>query len=407
MPMLSAQNVWEQRANYTGGNYTGTCAFSIGTTGYIITGNNTAVNNYVYAWSQSLNTWAEKDTFPGGRRTGASAVSMFGKGYLVGGEHPSNCFLHPTHGGVCGGVFYNDIWRYAPDSDKWTALAAFPGTGRDYGVAVADSLDSMIYYGTGNNGSVFFLRDWWGYRISTNTWIQLDSFPFPRNNAIGFFVNGGVYVGTGDNNDGKGNATADLWKYDVNSDTWTQVSSITGNAIRREAAAFVIGNVAYVGLGAANTSTTLNDLWMYDPVKDSWTAEPNYPAGTLCSASTFTIGNTGYVGTGMYNDIYDTSAFWEFTPADSVTGINTITVSNAVNLYPNPSNGVFTIESSVVSRQSIVEIYNVLGEKVFSQYSIPNTQYSIDLSGQPSGIYFYQIISGGKTAYAGKFVIEK
>jgi hypothetical protein len=79
-------------------------------------------------------------------------------------------------------------------------------------------------------------------------------------------------------------------------------------------------------------------------------------------------------------------------------------------LFPNPNNGRFTIESSVVSAKSIVEIYNMLGEKIYSQV-MPQTPkgalITIDLGSKSSGVYLYRIVSETGTQIAnGKFVIE-
>lgn len=90
-------------------------------------------------------------------------------------------------------------------------------------------------------------------------------------------------------------------------------------------------------------------------------------------------------------------------------GINNLTANNAsIKVYPNPSNGVFTLQSSVVSDQSSVEVYNVLGEKVYSQFSTLHSPLSINLSNQPNGIYLYRLISEtGQMIGEGKLVIEK
>jgi hypothetical protein len=91
------------------------------------------------------------------------------------------------------------------------------------------------------------------------------------------------------------------------------------------------------------------------------------------------------------------------------TDINSVKPSSpSVDLYPNPNNGVFTIQSSVVSRQWSVEIYNILGEKVFTEsVSGVEGKYIFDLSSQPSGIYLYRIIDENKELIKdGKFVIE-
>jgi PKD repeat protein len=91
---------------------------------------------------------------------------------------------------------------------------------------------------------------------------------------------------------------------------------------------------------------------------------------------------------------------------------NIVAKQSSFTLEPNPNNGIFTIQSSVVSPDSYrdqwsVEVYNVLGEKVFSQYSIPTTQYSFDLSALAEGIYLYRILNEkGEFISQGKFIIN-
>jgi len=89
------------------------------------------------------------------------------------------------------------------------------------------------------------------------------------------------------------------------------------------------------------------------------------------------------------------------------TSIKEINSSQSINIYPNPSNGVFTIQSSVNSGQSIVEVYNVLGEKIASSYLIPDTRNTINLTFNSAGVYFYRIITEkGSCIASGKLVKE-
>ena len=91
-----------------------------------------------------------------------------------------------------------------------------------------------------------------------------------------------------------------------------------------------------------------------------------------------------------------------------VTGINQLSQTNSIKVYPNPSNGLFTFESSGVSFNAKIEIYNVLGEKV-DNASLQRAQgdYQIDLRSQPPGIYLYRIVSEqGKLLSTGKLIIQ-
>ncbi len=129
--------------------------------------------------------------------------------------------------------------------------------------------------------------------------------------------------------------------------------------------------------------------------------------------------------TGAFNVIYYSytdSNGCSSTIADSIyvdlcTGTNALAGNNGgVNVFPNPNNGVFTIQSSEFSGQCSVEIYNVLGEKVYSDIvhsSRPNgssgrVSFIVDISSKPNGIYFYRVLKNdGNLLGEGKIVIEK
>jgi len=91
------------------------------------------------------------------------------------------------------------------------------------------------------------------------------------------------------------------------------------------------------------------------------------------------------------------------------TGIDGINDNSAqIVVYPNPNNGQFTIESSVGGASS-VEIYNILGEKVFTRnLSTTKGTNTINVSNQPNGVYLYRIISdNGNLLGEGRISIQK
>ncbi len=91
------------------------------------------------------------------------------------------------------------------------------------------------------------------------------------------------------------------------------------------------------------------------------------------------------------------------------TGIKNVAADKGgITIYPNPNNGTFTIESSAANSQLSVEIYNVLGEKIFSSLNTTNQTFKVDLSSQPSGLYFYRVLKqNGNMLGEGKIVVEK
>ncbi|HXB11926.1 MAG TPA: T9SS type A sorting domain-containing protein, partial [Bacteroidia bacterium] len=93
---------------------------------------------------------------------------------------------------------------------------------------------------------------------------------------------------------------------------------------------------------------------------------------------------------------------------NNATGIENISANGGeVNVYPNPTNGVLTIESSIVSGQSTVLVYNMLGEQVYiGKLNAKSTQ--IDLSANSVGIYLYRVITEtGSLIGEGKFIIQR
>jgi hypothetical protein len=99
------------------------------------------------------------------------------------------------------------------------------------------------------------------------------------------------------------------------------------------------------------------------------------------------------------------STYWYFHFA--ISGINQLSVvSNQLSVYPNPNNGKFTMQLLIVSSQWSVEVYNVLGENVYSQFNIKNPKFSIDLSSLPNGVYFLQLKSE-QGVFNSKVIIQK
>ena len=77
-----------------------------------------------------------------------------------------------------------------------------------------------------------------------------------------------------------------------------------------------------------------------------------------------------------------------------------------VNVFPNPSNGIFTVAKQNINGKVNMIVYNMLGEKIYENKLVQsNTQ--LNLSGQPAGVYLYRITSEtGSYITSGKLVIE-
>ncbi|MCB0519684.1 MAG: hypothetical protein KDD27_12130, partial [Saprospiraceae bacterium] len=94
-------------------------------------------------------------------------------------------------------------------------------------------------------------------------WSQINDFPAnfdARGDAASFVLGGEAYVGMGYN----GTYKKDLWKYNLAMDSWTQLNDFPANFnARYRAVSFVLGGEAYVGTGYSGTYK--KDLWKYNP----------------------------------------------------------------------------------------------------------------------------------------------
>ncbi len=97
------------------------------------------------------------------------------------------------------------------------------------------------------------------------------------------------------------------------------------------------------------------------------------------------------------------------------TGIDEITLQGAqyegVNIYPNPSNGKFTIDMLETPCMASLQVYDIMGQEIFTEV-LPQTAkgalINIDLSNNPDGVYLYRVIDAkGNLTGEGKLVIAK
>jgi hypothetical protein len=199
----------------------------------------------------------------------------------------------------------------------------------------------------------------------------ITSFYFPTP-AIGYLTenNGNIYKTTDAGN------------------TWVQLTSPTTIALN--CVSFSNTTNGYVGGVAGNLFKTTNG-------GTSWTTETSGDTNSIYSLYTFDT--VAYFIDANYN-IYKNM---------KPLGIEKLQAKSPfANVFPNPSNGIFSVELKMNSEKLKIEVYSMLGEKIESQSVIGNSQFVIDLSSQPNGIYLYRITSeAGDYTISGKLVIQK
>jgi hypothetical protein len=90
----------------------------------------------------------------------------------------------------------------------------------------------------------------------------------------------------------------------------------------------------------------------------------------------------------------------------SETGVAEYHLMNDIRCYPNPSRGLFYVESSDPFTSADLQIFNQLGQCLYSlrlHWEEGSTQL-IDLQHFPSGIY-WMVFTEKKTIFAEKIII--
>ncbi len=77
-----------------------------------------------------------------------------------------------------------------------------------------------------------------------------------------------------------------------------------------------------------------------------------------------------------------------------------------VRLFPNPSNGEFTLRLSGDISNAELIIVNAIGQKVHTQF-VHNGNNTIRLTTSASGVYYYTVVKGNETLEKGKLTITK
>ncbi|MEO8085723.1 MAG: T9SS type A sorting domain-containing protein [Bacteroidota bacterium] len=125
--------------------------------------------------------------------------------------------------------------------------------------------------------------------------------------------------------------------------------------------------------------------------------------GCYAIANSTTSGIGGYKTQPSWNN---TSDYWIVKFCDSTLTTNNETTekeNEQLLISPNPTEGKFTI-SSLPFESGRIEIYNILGGKIYSA-TFNQKQQTINIETFPSGIYFVKLGSAEKT-FTQKLVVE-
>ncbi len=152
--------------------------------------------------------------------------------------------------------------------------------------------------------------------------------------------------------------------------------------------------------GYVTTGADTNALGCFLPLSGNWRTDTiHIPALIGKTNVLFSFENRSGNGSPLYIDNINISG-------GIPTAVPSVSSTPSVKVYPNPSNGQFTVALQNVAGNPNVKIYNVLGQEVY-QSRLKNDNTVVNLVAQPKGIYIYRIFNEtGSAISTGRLVVE-
>ena len=276
--------------------------------------------------------------------------------------------MHPTNNNILL-VGKSQVYQTTNGGSTWSQLGTISGaSGNIISMAYAPSNTQVIYiatadqiYKTTNGGGTWTLINTSTERI---TYITVD----PLDPQGIFFTKSGYTAGD------------KVWYSPDGGTTWSNYSgtlpNIPVNCIVYEDGS---NDGLYIGtdVGVYYTDGSMSDWVLFS------TGLPNVVVNELEISYNNNKLWAATFGRGLWNsDLFGT-----------FTGLNdNLISSNQINVFPNPTNGNITIQTSEEFKNSLLEVYDVMGRIILSK-KIENTTEQINLTEERNGIYYLKAIS--------------
>lgn len=117
--------------------------------------------------------------------------------------------------------------------------------------------------------------------------------------------------------------------------------------------------------------------------------------GTITISQSLPVFNYSVTGISAEGCMSSKTILITLSPCTGIEEAGTDT--RALSVFPNPSNGIFTIKTDLISDNDQIEIYNNLGQLILTQDI--KQEGIIDMNLQPDGLYFIKLKGTTKTLY--------
>lgn len=344
------------------------------------------------------NTWAPKDSVNGAPRSVSSCFVLNNEAYIVAGLDEDG--------------FRRKMYSYDFLQDDWDqeeSIGGVNGAGLNRGSACAFSIGFKAYVCLGQGETNAFFKDNWEYDLVNQTWSQKSDFiGEARRQAVAFVIDNIAYVGTGISASG---LKKDMYSYVSETNTWTQLNDFSGTA-RKEAAAFTMGSFGYISTG--DDGIMLSDFWEYNANLDNWVEKTSMPGLPRKGAVGWGIFPNAYICTGEDNTFNYSTDLWEYnywldswTQQPSIPGpgrSNAVAfVLNGLGFVGTGYNGIF-LDDLFAFTPTLSTGIDLLKEDV-NIYPIPASDHvTIDVKNQDVELVLFGM--DGKQLAIDKYVVK-
>lgn len=356
-----AAQQWETRSNMPTLGRDDGVAFSLGSAGYVVTGNQGGFSesNRLWCYNPIQDQWDEKASFPGEYRQYAGAFVIGDKAYILGGISPV-------------GTILKDVWEYAAHADQWKQLNDFPGEARFSFFAISNHKNGFI--GTGSQADTL-AKDCWKYTPETDHWSPITDYPGGRvRDAVACYVAGALFVGCGFSFNPL-TFYRDFYRYAPETDTWVSIAPFPGEG-RGYACAQGDGMTAVVGGGWGENDLFFSDHYLLD--RDGrWEKIIQNTASGIRGRSAFTIGFGIYFVSGLTEDLIRSNALH----------LLQLPPEKRPLLYPNPTSHQSHVASNPFAS---VRVLDLNGQQVESGRADAKGNYVLQI--RPKSTYLVEVV---------------
>jgi N-acetylneuraminic acid mutarotase len=385
---VSAQESWKKMASLPGAGRNHAIAFSHGTKGYVMTGEDVSLMKDVWEYDSQTNTWKQLANYPGAARSYGIGAVVGDKAY-IGMGHSSSAAL-------------TDWWEFDFTTSTWTAKATFPGPGRDHPGFAA--MNGKIYVGFGDRGSNQY-KDWWEYDPAADSWKQKTSYPgLKMHHPNSAQYNNLIYITEGHIKDGTQNhGSVDSYSYNQLTDTWKKLADMPGPGLVAGASFYIGNNKIYSGIGITEPEDAFHkEFYSYDIATNTWSNSVNYPGSGVFGTVNFVIGNAGYVVTGQNSGGSSLQDMYKFTFGPTGTE-ETDAAGDDFKVYPNPAKNEFMITTTNQHLHFSYSLFNLIGAELRSGTLVESGK--INVSDLPDGVYLLKVTDDERT-FTKKVIVQ-